>query len=106
MRARLSGLPIVLALVAMTACATSFQAKIIEASAAADGRTLRLAVDTCNADLMARTEESPSQVTVTVTARHDTNDDCQDVLVVNLERPLGTRQLVDGAAGEAVAVGR
>lgn len=94
------------ALFSMVACTRSFQAEIMEASARADGRTLSLAVGTCNADLTVKTEESATQVTVTVTARDDTSDDCLDGVVVHLDRPLGDRRLVDGATGEAVAIER
>ncbi len=61
----------------------------------ADGRELVLTVDSCNADVSAEVDESPSRVIVTVTARNDTSDDCADRIVVHLNQPLGTRQLLD-----------
>ncbi len=67
-------------------------------------RNLRLVVDSCNAELSAEIDERPTTVRVTVTARHDTNDDCLDGLVVHLERPLGDRRLLDGATGRPVTV--
>ena len=96
---------LVVALISMAACTRSFEAEIMEASVGANGRALSLDVGTCNADLTATTEESRDRVTVTVTARNNTTDDCSD-LVVHLDRPLGDRQLVDGATGEAVAIER
>jgi hypothetical protein len=63
-----------------------------------------LIVGSCNADLTAEVEESPSQVTVTVTARDDTSDDCLDGLIVHLDQPLGDRQLLDGVTGDVVSV--
>jgi hypothetical protein len=92
-----------LAAVVLSACSTT-GAHIVEASATADGRTLNLIVGSCNADLTAEVEESPSQVTVTVTARDDTSDDCLDGLIVHLDQPLTDRQLLDGVTGDAVSV--
>jgi len=94
---------VALAAVVLSACSTT-GAHIVEASARADGRTLNLTVGSCNADLTAEVEESPSQVTVTVTARDDTSDDCLDGLVVHLDHPLGHRQLFDGVTGDVVSV--
>jgi hypothetical protein len=45
-------------------------------------------------------------VTVTVTARNDTSDDCADALIVHLDQPLGDRQLLDGVTGDLVPVRR
>jgi hypothetical protein len=94
---------VALAAVVLSACSTT-GAHIVEASARADGRTLNLTVGSCNADLTAEVEESPSQVTVTVTARDDTSDDCLDGLIVHLDHPLGDRQLLDGVTGAVVSV--
>ncbi len=69
-----------------------------------DGRTLNLTVGSCNANLTAEVEESPSQVTVTVTARDNTGNDCLDGLSVHLDQPLGDRQLLDGVTGDVVSV--
>lgn len=94
---------VALAAVVFSACSTT-QAHIVEASARADGRTLKLIVGSCNADLTAEVEESPSPVTVTVTARDDTSDDCLDGLIVHLDQPLADRQLLDGVTGDVVSV--
>jgi hypothetical protein len=94
---------VALAAVVLSACSTT-RAHIVEASARADGRTLNLTVGSCNADLTAEVEESPTQVTVTVIARDDTSDDCLDGLVVHLDHPLGHRQLLDGVTGDLVSV--
>jgi hypothetical protein len=104
MDAKAIGLLLIVALVSVAACTTSPHAQIMEATTGADGRTLELVVGTCNADLTTKTEESPTQVTVTVTARNDTSDDCLDGVVVHLDRPLGDRRLVDGATGETVRI--
>ncbi len=87
----------------LVAC-SSTEAHIMEASEGRNGRTLHLGVGSCNAQLSARIEESPSRVTVTVTATDDTNDDCADALVIHLDEPLGERSLVDGVTGEIVPV--
>jgi hypothetical protein len=77
---------------------------IEEASITADGRTLELIVGSCNADLSVEVDESASRVTVTVTARNDTSDDCQDGVTVHLRRPLDERSLIDGVTGDLVPV--
>lgn len=91
------------AVVVLTACSTT-GAHIMEASLGRNSRVVRLTVGSCNADLSARIEESPSRMTVTVTARNNTGDDCADGLVAHLDRPLGERQLVDGVTGAIVPV--
>jgi hypothetical protein len=91
------------AAVVLVACSTT-RAHIMEASLGRHSRVLRLVVGSCNADLSAQIEESPSRVTVTVTARNNTGDDCADGLVVHLDQPLGERQLLDEVTGEVVPV--
>ena len=100
-RIRLAG--VAFATVVLSACPAAGAAQIMEASVSSDGRELMLTVDSCNADLSAKVAESPSRVTVTVTVRNDTNDDCADVIVVNLDEPLGERQLLN-ATGAVVPV--
>jgi hypothetical protein len=77
--------------VILSAC--SANADILEASIQSGDRTLNLIVDTCNADLTTKVEESRSRVVVTVKARNDTSDDCADSVVVHLDQPLGDRRL-------------
>jgi hypothetical protein len=93
----------VLVAMVLSACSTRGVA-IEEASITADGRTLELIVGSCNADLSVDVDESPSRVTVTVTARNDTSDDCLDGVTEQLRRPLGERSLVDGVTGDTVPV--
>ena len=94
---------VALAAVVLSACSTT-GAHIVEASAREEAVRLNLTVGSCNGDLTTEVEESPSQVTVTVTARDDTNDDCLDGLIVHLNQPLGDRQLLDGVTGDVVSV--
>jgi hypothetical protein len=94
------------ALLAMVLSACSANTDILEASTQGDERTLNLIVDTCNADLTTKVEESRSRVVVTVKARNDTSDDCLDGVVVHLDQPLGDRRLLDGGTGGLVPVKR
>jgi hypothetical protein len=98
--------------VVLSACSTT-EAHIVEAwvteeagvvGASPDARTLRLSVGSCNADLTTAVEETSSRVTVTVTARNNTSDDCLDGLTIRLDEPLGQRELVDGVTGKVVSV--
>jgi len=90
--------------VILSAC--SANADILEASIQSGDRTLNLIVDTCNADMTTKVEESRSRVVVTVKARNDTSDDCADSVVVHLDQPLGDRRLLDGGTGGLVPVKR
>jgi hypothetical protein len=78
--------------------------RIVEAVGAPDSDRLGLVVDTCNADLAVTIGESTERVTVTITARGDTSDDCLDSVTLQLDAPLGDRVVVDGASGEVVPV--
>lgn len=80
-------------------------ARILQAAIAADDPTrLELMVDSCNADVSTDVVESADEVVVTVTVRNDTQDDCADLAVVELDEPLADRAVVDGARGEPVPV--
>jgi hypothetical protein len=92
----------VLALVLPACIATT--AHIEEASGTPRSTTLRLVVGTCHADLSADVVETASRITVTVSGRSDSSDDCLDGSTVRLRDPLGQRELVDGASGEVVPV--
>jgi hypothetical protein len=94
------------ALLGMILSACSANASILEASTQSGDRTLNLIVDTCNADLTTKVEESRSRVVITVKARNDTGDDCLDGVVVHLDQPLGDRRLLDGGTGGLVPVKR
>jgi hypothetical protein len=69
-----------------------------------DGPTrLVLSVESCNASPRAHVDEHDDRVVVTVTADdRDDMDDCADGVVVELDEPLGDRELVDGSTGDAV----
>lgn len=78
---------------------------IAEAAVSRQDKTeIVLTVMSCNADLSTTVEESTEQVVVTVTAHNDTMDDCQDLVAIELQEPLVSRDLIDGAVGEAVGV--
>ncbi len=78
--------------------------EIMTAYLSADGMTIELEVDTCNADLAFQVEESDTAVAITVEAENDTNDDCLDNLVISIDEPLGDRDLIDRSTGEVVRV--
>lgn len=65
---------------------------------------LELGVATCNADLAAEVDETEDEITITVTARNESRNDCSDVLVVDLTHSLGDRAVVDGSDGEELFV--
>lgn len=85
----------------LSGCAAPPQ--ILDAWLAADGATLELTIDTCNADLTIEVEYTASFVYVTVDAENDhTGDACADGLTIVLEEPMGDRQLVDGRSGDFI----
>lgn len=77
--------------------------QILDAWLSADGMTLELGIDTCNADLTTEVEYTASFVYITVNAENDhTGDDCADGLTIVLEQPMGNRQLVNGRTGDII----
>ena len=76
----------------------------MEVTVSQDEMTLWIAVDTCNADLTASIDETQHVVSVEVTARNDTSDDCLDGLRIDLAEPLGSRSVVNGWTEEELAV--
>jgi hypothetical protein len=90
----------VLSLILSACIATT--AHIEDASGTPRSTTMRLVVGTCHAHLSAEVVETASRITVTVSGRNDSSDDCLDGLTVRLRDPLGQRELVDGATGEVV----
>lgn len=78
------------------------------ADSSIDGERVRLLLDSCNADLDFRVAQSPTQVQVTV-SRPDVfrqaDNDCQDIEFINLDDPLGSRDLVDTSTGATLPVG-
>jgi hypothetical protein len=69
----------------------------------ADGRTLRVALNSCHADPEVTVRESESAVVIDVTGTPKPND-CSDRVTVRLDEPLGDRPIVDRATDRAVAV--
>lgn len=68
-----------------------------------NGGTLQsLMVDTCQGDPVAVVEENDQTATITVTStKYNTGTACLDGLQVELNRPLGDRQVIDGATDKA-----
>lgn len=99
---RLLVLWIVAAVLLLAACSTN--AGIFEAYISADGVTVELSVNTCNADLSTEVIESESTAEVTVIAENDTTDDCADVITITVNEALGDRSLIDGSTGEVLRV--
>lgn len=59
-------------------------------------------IGTCHGDPVATVEEDDETVTITVTSTlRSPGDACQDSLQIPLDRPLGDRDVIDGATGEA-----
>lgn len=66
------------------------------------GAVQSVSVGTCHGDPAATVEEDDRTVKITVTStKRSPGDDCLDSLQVELDRPLGDRQVIDGATGEA-----
>lgn len=97
-----------LAMVAVIAGACALLPRGVEVTSASlvqgDEQRLGLEVQTCNADHRVDVEETDTEVTVTITARNDTRDDCQDVVEVRLQAPLAGRPLIDAATGQVINV--
>jgi|GEM_PF-1014756 len=104
-RARLRAYATVLGAVSvMASCGGAGEAAIRAAYIGADGITLEVGVDTCNADLTTDVVETGAQVEVTVMVENNTTADCADSIRITLDAPLGDRTLVDGSSGETVDV--
>lgn len=68
-----------------------------------DGRSIAVAVDSCNAEPVVEIgEQSADRVVVSATAERNAGRDCADVVSVVLDEPLGDRRLVDGSTGDDV----
>jgi hypothetical protein len=68
-----------------------------------DGRTLWVAVASCNGNPGIEVDQSATQVVLRARGG-TTNNDCGDIVCVQLEEPLGERAVLDGTTGEPVAV--
>lgn len=91
--------------VAVAACAGRGPVGISEVTPLQGGRVLDVAVDSCHGDPEVEVVESDEAVTLSVMAT-DTKDDCQDLLTVPLDEPLGDRVVRDGRDGELVGIRR
>jgi hypothetical protein len=69
-----------------------------------DERRISLSIPTCNADHAVEVDETPSEVTIAVTARNDTTNDCLDALTVELSTPIADRPLIDATSGDEIVV--
>ncbi len=84
------------------------EATIMEVRAINDGRQLEVLLDTCNAEVSVGVEEHDDRVVLRA-SNHDRRlfvsggEDCQDLVRVDLERPLGTRT-VRTSSGDRVVV--
>jgi len=68
----------------------------------AGGIQLGIGLETCSAsDLRADVDEDAAQVAIEVRKQRTSGsgDDCMDVIEIELERPLGTRLVVDRTTG-------
>lgn len=92
-------------LVTVAACAGRGPVGVSEVVVVQGGRSLDVAVDSCNGDPAVEVRESDEAVTLSVVATGN-EDDCQDVATVSLDDPLGDRVVRDGRDGELVGVRR
>jgi hypothetical protein len=79
---------------------------VTEAEVSLDGDRLALVLASCHADLQIDVREATDSVSVTVT-RSDRDllagDDCQDIVYVELDQALGSRELRDARNDTTVA---
>lgn len=83
--------------------------EVLSAFAAGDGTTVEIGAGSCDGDPTVSTDETADEVTVRVTAEVVVEGDrfeCQDLVEVTLDAPLGNRRLVDGVSGTEVPVER
>ena len=69
-----------------------------------DERRLILDVSYCTAEIASEVSETDAEVTITVTHRNVTGEDCGGGVIVELDDPLGERAVIDGASGQPVTV--
>lgn len=81
---------------------TTGEAADLIGGATVRGKTLELTVGSCKGSPTAKVVESNERVTITARADLSNPDDCADSLTVELEGPLGDRQLVDAFDGETL----
>ncbi len=86
---------------------SSPEVAIVSAQRSVDDLRLELAFDSCNARLQVTVAETADVVTVVAVdldapAPELASPDCADGGIVELDAPLGDRQLIDGATGDAI----
>jgi hypothetical protein len=78
----------------------------VSVEVSSNGRTLTFAVPTCHGKPTTRVVESDSQVRLLVTSDTSSSDKCADMSTVTLDKPLGTRTVVDDKTGKPIATRR
>jgi hypothetical protein len=66
----------------------------------ADGRTLSFAVPTCRGKPTTRVDETTTEVHLLVTSDTGSSEKCVDTASVTLQKPLGTRKVIDDENGK------
>jgi hypothetical protein len=91
-----------------SACSGRTDVEVQEVSVQNEGATLVFQVNTCNEDSTSvSVVESDTEIVVTATTRAgfgcSGGDDCSDPRSVQLDEPLGDRQILDEDGNESVA---
>ena len=74
-------------------------------SVAPKSRTLELLMNTCDAKhTIEVVEEGPATVVITIESSRGSDDDCGDVVLVELSQPLGDRVVIDGHTDEPIPI--
>ena len=108
-RVSLVGLVCLLGLISLTGCRG--QPTIMEVWTTDDDLVIEVILDTCNADVSVEVDEYDDRIVVHAT-NHDSHlldtgsDDCEDLVRVDLERPLGDRRVTNSSGDEIVVTQR
>jgi hypothetical protein len=98
---------ILLAFVLITGCSSKDAVGVAgDVEPHPDGRTLSFAVNSCHGGPETSAEESTTQVRIEVRSDTSGEDECADGATVELEQPLGDREVVDAKTGKALRVRR
>jgi hypothetical protein len=89
-----------------TACGGRRDTAIDEATLYGDGRTLALAIFSCNADPEVRVEEGSDSVRLLARSKRGNDGDCMDAARVELRAPLGERRLIDDHDDDEIPIRR
>lgn len=106
---RMLSIPSVVVLALMLSGCSSSSVEIRSAVASQDDTRVEVALTSCNADLVVDVTEDDEEVIVSVSDAdapllRTGGDACDDHYVVQFERPLGGRDLVDGTTGQIVPI--